>query len=298
LETKEIVAPTLLGFQTEEDSGVTTMSAFRIGLGQIAPEPGDKTANLKAIEDICQKAGRAAVDLVIFPELALTGYIFKDRIYDLAEPIPGPSTKKLVSISKEHNLSLIFGMPELVRPGIVCNSAVFVSKEAVIPYRKIFLPNHGMFEEKRYFSAGGNFTHCDTQEARIMLSVCYDIFFPELGRATMLSGAEILVCISASPEGRQRYFELFTQARAVENTIYVIYVNQVGIQDSLSFWGGSEVISPWGNRLAKCSYDKPEFKDVELDFSEISKARRFAPMLRDIQPFVYRDLEQLAKNRW
>lgn len=274
------------------------MSTFRIGLGQIAPEPGDKTTNLKTMEDVCQKAGKTAVDLVIFPELALAGYVFKDGIYDLAEPIPGPSTEKLVSISRDNNLSLIFGMPELVRPGIVCNSAVFVSEETVIPYRKIFLPNHGMFEEKQYFSGGSKFIHCDIRETRIMLSVCYDIFFPELGRAAMLSGAKILVCISASPEGRQRYFELFTQARAVESTIFVIYVNQAGIQDSLSFWGGSEVISPWGNRLVKCSYDKPDFKDVELDFSEISKARRFAPMLRDIQPFIYRDLEQLAINRW
>jgi predicted amidohydrolase len=274
------------------------MKEFRIGLGQIAPEPENKTANLEAMNAVCQEAAKSNADLVVFPELSLTGYVVKDRLYDLAEPIPGPTTNKLVDISTKTNLSLIIGMPELVRPGILCNSAVFVSKEAIISYRKIFLPNHGMFEEKRYFSSGSEFISCKTGQTQILLSVCYDIFFPELGRAAMLSGAEILVCISASPEGRQRYFELFTQARAVENSIFVIYVNQVGIQDSLSFWGGSEVISPWGNCLAKCNYETPEFKLVRVDLSEISKARRFAPMLRDVQPWLYRDLEELTLNRW
>ncbi|MFQ5977495.1 MAG: carbon-nitrogen hydrolase family protein [Candidatus Heimdallarchaeota archaeon] len=274
------------------------MTKLRIALGQIAPEPDNKAGNLRAMDEACQMARKAGAELIVFPELSLTGYVVKDRMFELAERIPGPATKILVEISKENDLSIIFGMPELVRPGILCNSAVFLSKEAVIPYRKIFLPNHGMFEEKRYFSSGSKFVFCGVNQTQILLSVCYDIFFPELGRAAMLRGAEILVCLSASPEGRQRYFELFTQARAVENSIFVIYVNQVGSQDNLSFWGGSEVISPWGKRLAKCRYDIPEIKLVELDLSEISKARRFAPMLRDVQSWLYKDLEQFAVDRW
>ncbi len=274
------------------------MTKFRIALGQIRLEPGDKTFNMETMVSVTKEAAKENTDLVVFPELSLTGYVVRDKIFEVAEPVPGPSTETLSEISSQTGVSIVYGLPEIVRPGILCNTAVIISKEKIVPYRKIFLPNHGMFEEKRYFASGNTFVQTDIGRTTIGVCICYDIFFPEIARSAMIKGAEIYVCLSTSPESRQQFFELFTRARATENTMFVVYVNQVGIQNHLSFWGGSEIISPGGSQIIKCSYTDPELKIVEIDLSEISKARRFAPIIKELQPWLYQDLEMQFHNRW
>ena len=191
------------------------------------------------------KAKQQGADLAIFPEMSLTGYVLLDQVYGLAEPIPGPSTNKVEALAKKTGMHIIFGMPELSEKtqATVYNTAVFVGPKGFIgKYRKMYLPTHSVFEEKRYFRPGYEPAAFQTEIGNIGLTICYDIFFPEVFRLPRLKGAQLIICISASPAVRRGYFEILTAARALENTVYLAYVNLAGVEDGLQFWGGSRLV--------------------------------------------------------
>jgi predicted amidohydrolase len=257
---------------------------IRLALAQIASKRGDKEENLRKIEILTEKAKAKSADIVIFPELALSGYVIRDRIYELSETVPGPSTRRIEKLAKRTGMHIIFGMPELSEKtkATVFNTAVLVGPDGFIgKYRKMYLPTHSVFEEKRYFRPGYQTAAFETAIGKIGLCICYDIFFPEVTRLTRLKGAQLIVCISASPAVRRSYFEILTAARALENTAFLAYVNLVGVQDGLQFWGGSRVISPTGDLLAKGNYDEEDFVICDLDYSDIMPAETFIPTLRD-----------------
>ncbi|MGA9387530.1 MAG: carbon-nitrogen hydrolase family protein, partial [Candidatus Bathyarchaeia archaeon] len=200
---------------------------FKISLAQIRCDAANKTENLRRIEKTVIKAKKEFADMVIFPELSLTGYVVRDQIYELAETVPGPSTTILESIAKRTKLHIIFGMPELSgkTQATIYNTAVLVGPKGFIgKYRKMYLPTHSVFEEKRYFRPGYEAAVFDTELGKIGLIICYDIFFPEVSRLTRLKGAQLIVCISASPAVRRTFFETLTTARALENTAFLAFV--------------------------------------------------------------------------
>jgi len=231
-------------------------------LAQSAPKLLDKQRNLRTISEQANRARRKNVDLLIFPELHLTGYTMRDEVYGLAEAITGPSVRRVERIAREQGVHIIFGMPEEGKAkGVVHNTAVFVGPKGVVgSYRKVFLPTHTAFEERRYYKPGHDAPVFDTPLGTIGLNICYDLYFPELTRLLTLAGAEIIICISASPSLRRRFFEGFALSRAMENAVYLVYVNRVGIEDGLQFWGGSRVVAPSGSILAQCKYDDEDFQ--------------------------------------
>jgi len=272
---------------------------IKIALAQISCKREDKTENLKKIEKTMIKAKKQATDLVIFPELSLTGYIVRDQIYELAETIPGPSTKIIESIAKKAKAHIVFGMPELSpkTQATIYNTAVLVGPEGFIgKYRKMYLPTHSVFEEKRYFRPGHQTAVFDTALGKIGLIICYDIFFPEVSRLTRLNGAQLIVCISASPATRRAFFETLTVARAMENTAFLAYVNLVGIEDGLQFWGGSRLVGPNGKTLAQAKYDDEDFVMCDVDYADIRPVETFVPTLRDLRPELFDELKSQAKN--
>ncbi len=272
---------------------------LKIGLAQTGAERGDKAVNLRMIESRAREAKKRGVDLVIFPELSLTGYTVRDQIYELAETIPGPSTKTVADIAKEARIHIIFGMPELSEKtqATIYNAAVLVGPEGIIgKYRKMYLPTHSIFEEKRYFRPGHDTPVFDTVLGRIGLIICYDIFFPEVSRLARLEGAQVLVCISASPAVRRTLFETLISARAIENTAFMAYVNMVGIEDGLQFWGGSRLVGPQGRILVQAKYDEPDLVIGEVDFSEIRSVETFVPTLRDLRPELFERLKAGAER--
>ena len=191
---------------------------IKLALCQIAPKRENKQANLAKIQEQALKAKAAGADLAIFPEMCLTGYVLQDQVYGLAEPIPGPSVAKVEEIAKKTGLHIIFGMPELSEKtqATVYNTAVLVGPNGFIgKYRKMYLPTHSVFEEKRYFRAGYEPAAFQTELGNIGLTICYDVFFPEVFRMPRLKGAQLIVCISASPAVRRSYFEVLTAARAL-----------------------------------------------------------------------------------
>ena len=273
------------------------MKPVSLLLAQTGPKLGNKERNLRQISEQASKARKKNVDLLVFPELHLTGYTMRDEVSHLAESIPGPSTRKVETLAREHGVHVVFGMPEESEvKGVIHNTAVFVGPKGLVGrYRKIHLPTHSVFEERRYYRPGQEASVFKTDIGVIGLSICYDLYFPELTRLQALQGAELVVCISASPGLRRRFFEGFCLSRAMENAVYLAYVNRVGIEEGLQFWGGSRVIAPNGSVLAQCKYDVEEFQICRVDLGEVSRARAFIPTIKDLEPGLFDQLR--AKSR-
>lgn len=272
---------------------------WRIALAQISCDQGNKKKNLETIRENVVRAKSEGAQLVVFPELSLTGYVVRDQIYELAERIPGPSTRVLEKLAKENGLYIIFGMPETCQEtqATLHNSAVLVGPSGFIgKYRKMYLPTHSIFEEKRYFRPGYQVAVYDTELGKIGLVICYDIYFPEVTRLTRLYGAQLIVCISASPGIRRSFFETLTAARAIENTTYLAYVNRAGIEDGLQFWGGSRLIGPSGRIIAVAKYDEDDFVVAEIDYADAKPVEAFVPTLRDLRPELFDKLRESAED--
>jgi len=272
---------------------------FKLALAQMSCERADKVTNLRKMRKLAAKAKKQGADLVIFPELSLTGYVVRDEIYELAEKIPGPSVDSVKSISHETKIHIVFGMPELSEKtqATVHNTAVLVSPEGFVgKYRKMYLPTHSVFEEKRYFRPGYEAAAFNTQLGRIGLIICYDIFFPEVCRLVRLEGAQLIVCISASPAIRKVFFETLASARAIENTAFLAYVNLVGTEDGLQFWGGSRLIGPQGKIICKAKYDEEDLVTCEIDYADLRSIEAFVPTLRDLRPELFDKLKENAER--
>jgi len=251
------------------------------------------------MEKYTAEAKKQGAELVIFPELSLTGYIIRDELFELAEKIPGPSTNAIGKIAKKHETYIVFGMPELSgkTAATIYNTAVLVGPEGYIgKYRKMYLPTHSVFEEKRYFRPGYHAGAFETNIGKIGLIICYDIFFPEVCRLTRLEGAQMIVCISASPAVRKAFFETLTVARAIENTAFLAYVNLVGVEDGLQFWGGSRLIAPNGKIITKAKYDEEDLVVGEVNYADIKPVETFVPTLKDLRPELFDKLKEKAEE--
>ena len=272
---------------------------IKVALAQISCKRGDKAENTREIESKVTKAKQQGAELVIFPELSLTGYTMRDQIYELAETIPGHSTTVLEKLAKKTGTYIIFGMPELSEKtqATVYNAAVLVGPDGFVgKYRKMYLPTHSVFEEKRYFRPGYQTAVFETELGKIGLIICYDIFFPEVSRLTRLKGAQLIVCISASPATRRTFFETLTVARAIENTAFLAYVNLVGIEDGLQFWGGSRLIGPNGKALIEAKYDEEDLVIGQINYADIRPTEAFVPILKDLRPELFDKLKETAEN--
>ena len=265
----------------------------------MASRRANKEENIKKIKELVVKAQMQKADLVVFPELCLTGYVVRDQIYELAETIPGSSTRRIEAIAKEKGVHIVFGMPELSEKtkATIFNTAVFIGPEGLIgKYRKMYLPNHSVFEEKRYFRPGYQAAAFDTPIGKIGLCICYDIFFPEVIRLTRLRGSQLVICISASPAIRRNYFEILTAARALENTAFLAYVNLVGVEDGMQFWGGSRLVNPTGDIVARAKYDEEDLVICDINYGELTSAEVFIPTLRDLRPELLDELKKTAER--
>lgn len=254
---------------------------MKVAMVQARCALGDKEGNIRKINEAM---GRTEADLYVFSELFLTGYMVRDRVHCLAEDASGPSVRKIMGLAEDHGAAVLFGMARSddALHGVLRNSAVMVSeKEGVQVYDKQFPATFGPFEEGLYFGSGEGPAVFDLKGHKFGIEICYDIFHSEIARTYALSGAEALITISASPYTSREFFERLVPARAIENTLYSIYVNQVGVQLGMVFFGGSEAYGPKGNVLAKCQYFEDDTKVVEIERNELAHARRSRPTIRD-----------------
>ncbi|MGA1820149.1 MAG: carbon-nitrogen hydrolase family protein [Thermoplasmatota archaeon] len=222
--------------------------------------------------------------LLVFPEMFLTGYTLGSDVTSYSLGKDSEILGEIVDACRENDKYLMFGFPESSADikGQVHNSAAAVGPKGILgTYRKMHLVDFGPFEEWAYFTPGSELVMVDVEGFRIGLTICYDIFFPELTKAYALSGADAVVCISASPSMTRKFFEKVMVARAIENTIFFAYSNMVGFDSRMNFWGGGALIGPTGSTIARGPY----FKEAEIkggiDAHSLTLSRKHRPTLRD-----------------
>lgn len=268
-----------------------------VALAQFSPVLGDVARNLDLHLEYAEKARRAKADLLVFPELSLTGYKLRDLT---AETAQDPRTSKTFAALREasRNPALVVGFVEESprEKGLFYNSAAFLLKGSIFHiHRKVFLPNSGMFEELRFFAQGRTFRTFGTPWGRAGMLVCRDFLHLNSHYLLFADGAEISITISAAP-GRgvsgddgfatSRMWEAMGETVSRLTTSFVIYCNRVGFEDGAAFAGGSFVFDPFGRRVAQASYFDPDFLLVEIDPADIRRARQTMTFKRDDKPEV------------
>jgi len=281
---------------------------MKVALAQISPRLGDVKTNVEMHLDILEKARRAKADLVVFPELGLTGYTLKDLVEEVAlDPDSHPLFRKITARSR--GLSTVVGFVE-ERPsekGLFYNSAAFIADGRILHvHRKVFLPTNGMFEEAKFFAQGRDIRAFDTPFGRAGLLICRDFLHYGASYVHYSSGADMIICISAAPgrgiEGgdafeTSRMWELMGEAMSYFSTAFVLYANRVGIEDGVTFAGGSFVFAPGGRLAGRADYLDPELLVRRIDLSAVRDARKKWLFKRDEKPeVVLRSLERAARD--
>jgi predicted amidohydrolase len=280
---------------------------MKIALAQIVPKLGDVEANVASHLDILEKARRRKADLVVFPELGLTGYTLKDLAEEVAlDPASDPRFRRIVARTK--GLSAVVGFVE-ESPGdrgLFYNAAAFLADGRLVHvHRKVFLPTSGIFEEAKFFAQGRDFRTFRAPFGRAGLLVCRDFLQYGSSYVHYAAGADLIVCISAAP-GRgvadgeafetSRMWELMGEAVSYFSTAFVVYVNRVGSEDGVTFAGGSFVFAPGGRLLVRASAVDPEVVDCRIDLAAVREARRKWLFRRDEKPeAIWRSLERIVR---
>ncbi len=271
---------------------------MKVSLPQRFHKLYDTALNQKKIID---EINSTKSDLLIFPELFLSGYLCRDKLFDVAETLSSKMVNKVMKSAKKNGCHVLFGMPERDEniKGHIYNTAVLVTPDGDLHhYRKMHLVNFGPFEDKRYFSEGNVIQVFNTELGKIGIIICYDLFFPELTKAYALQGAEIVVCISASPSVTRTFFEKIMVARAIENTTFMLYSNLIGTEKNLVYWGGNAVVGPRGEVKSKGKYFTEDNVECEIDLTELEVARQFRPTLRDTRVEIFDTIKEIYELKW
>ncbi|MFO7979981.1 MAG: nitrilase-related carbon-nitrogen hydrolase [Candidatus Aminicenantes bacterium] len=268
---------------------------MKVALAQIAPILQDVKKNFIRHLELIEKAKSSQADLIIFPELSLTGYTLKDLVPETAiNPNKSELFAKLKLISKD--ISIVLGFVEEKERGNFFNTAAYFSKGEILHFhRKVFLPTYGMFEEAKFFSQGKSFSAFQTPFGKTGLLICYDFLNYGADYVLFSQGADIIIVLSAAP-GRgmsqgQTYssshmWELMGETISRFSTAFLIYCNRVGFEDGKSFAGGSFIYNPEGKQISKASYVDEDFLIKEIDLEELSKSRKKLFYKRDNKPEV------------
>ncbi len=279
----------------------------KIGLVQLNPKLGDVQSNLDQHLQKIDEAANQGIDLLIFPELSLTGYRLRDLAYDvwIRPDSSDPIFSQLLEASRQ--IDLVFGFVEAdVRETFHIASAYLSGGELIHLHRKVYLPTYGMFDEARYFAWGDTVRAFDTQFGRIGLLICEDFWHVSPPYLLWLDGADILIFTSASPSrgvateqkiGSAKWVEHISQAYASIFTNYVIHCNRTGFEDGVNFWGGSTIFDPEGNLVVQGPYYEEALVMAQIDLNQIRRTRIKLPLLRDERPsLTLRELTRITEN--
>lgn len=272
---------------------MTTSANIAIGLAQLCPKIGDIEANLKTHLDYIEEAKRQNVDLLLFPELSLTGYNVQDLVYGLAaRPTEdNPAFRTLLKASVDYDMDLMVGFIDTDERARYYIAAAYLSGGKVLHvHHKVYLPTYTMFDESRYFAWGESVRAFDTRFGRVGMLICEDFWHSSPPYLLWLDGADLLLFHSASP-GRglddtdrlssARWVQLVNQAYGSQFTNFVIHCNRVGFEDGLNFWGGSTVVDPDGEIMIGGPFHEEALLVQQIDTGHLRRARTRLPLLRD-----------------
>jgi N-carbamoylputrescine amidase len=268
----------------------------------------DPDVNLESAIAHIRDAAKRGANIVCLPELFRAQYFCQRediKLFDLAEPIPGPSTMRLGEVARENRVVIVASLFERRAPGLYHNTAVTLGQDGSIisVYRKMHIPDDPLYYEKFYFAPGDlGFKAVDTAFGRVGTLVCWDQWYPEGARLTALQGAEVLfypTAIGWHPAEKEEFgaaqydaWQTIQRGHAIANGVYVAGVNRVGHETGdirgncasgpgLQFWGGSFLADPFGRIIAKASHEEEEILIGEIDLALLEDTRRNWPFLRD-----------------
>ncbi len=288
-------------------------SPFKIGLVQMACSTNPEANLTKAISGI-REAARNGAEIVCLQELFRSQYFCREEnaeLFNLAEPIPGPSTETLSSLARELQVSIVASLFEQRAPGLYHNTAAVLDADGSLVglYRKMHIPDDPLYFEKFYFTPGDlGFRNFETRYSRIGVLVCWDQWYPECARITSLQGANVLfypTAIGWHPSEKAQYGEAqldawrtIQRAHAIANGVFVAAVNRTGFEgpadNGLEFWGSSFLADPFGRVIAQAPVDQEQVLVAECDPKQMDEVRRNWPFLRDRRIDAYAPITQ----RW
>jgi predicted amidohydrolase len=281
---------------------------FTLALAQINTCLGDLDANLAKHLDLARQAHADGADLLVFPELSLTGYVLQDLAPTVAlhptpeDPIFGPL------LEASQGLDLVVGFVDEDRRHRIFIAAAYLSVGQVLHvHHKVYLPTYGLFDEGRFFSWGDAVRAFDTRFGRLGMLICEDFWHASPPYLLWLDGADLLLFSSASP-GRgleaeprlrsARWVEHINRAYASLFTSFVAHANRSGFEDGLNFWGGSTVFDPDGDLLVQAPYHQEALVMTEIDMNQLRRTRTRLPLLRDERTgLMQRELERILDRR-
>ncbi|RJP66605.1 MAG: carbon-nitrogen hydrolase [Candidatus Abyssobacteria bacterium SURF_17] len=275
----------------------------RVAVAQMKPTLGNVDKNLEIAEAIIEKAQINEADLLVFPELALTGYYLRDMVPVVAMHDEHAVISKMLEHSR--SMSIAFGYVEESADNRFYNSALYLEDGRIVHrHRKVYLPTYGMFDELRYFAPGESVSAFDTKFGRIGMLICEDVWHLSTGCILSADGANIMIHLASSPargmKAKERLdiydtWENLNRTYASSFCCYVIFANRVGCEDGLTFWGGSEVIDPDCKVAAKAQYLDEELLVVDIDPEKVRRARMYTPVRRDEKILLtLRELQRIA----
>ncbi|MBI2677641.1 MAG: carbon-nitrogen hydrolase [Candidatus Koribacter versatilis] len=291
---------------------------FNVGLVQMSCGP-DPDANVAKAVARVKDAARQGAHVVCLPELFRTQYFCQREdaaLFDLAEPIPGPTTDALAQAAEDNKVVVIASVFEKRARGVYHNTAAVIDADGTTKgiYRKMHIPDDPLYYEKFYFTPGDlGFKAFDTAAGRIGTLVCWDQWYPEGARLTALQGAHVLfypTAIGWHPAEKAQFgkaqhdaWRTIQRAHGIANGVYVAVVNRAGFEhgdirgnraegEGLEFWGGSFICDPFGTVLAEASHDKEEILVAEMDLGRLEDVRRNWPFLRDRRIDAYAPITQ------
>ncbi|NNN18155.1 MAG: carbon-nitrogen hydrolase [Thermoplasmata archaeon] len=280
---------------------------LRIALVQMSCSP-DPSANVEKAIGRIREAAKNRAQLVSLSELFFAQYFCQREdhaMFDLAEPIPGPTLERLAAVAREENVALVAPLFERRTSGIYHNTAAVLDRDGSLAgiYRKMHIPDDPLYYEKFYFTPGDlGFRTFRLDAAPIGVLICWDQWYPEAARITALLGAEVLfypTAIGWHPGEKEEFgtaqhdaWQTIQRAHAIANGVYVAVANRVGSEHGdvrgdrvdgpgIEFWGGSFVADPFGRVIAQATHDREEILYADLDLALVEKTRQHWPFLRD-----------------
>ncbi|WP_025209141.1 nitrilase-related carbon-nitrogen hydrolase [Hippea sp. KM1] len=258
---------------------------MKIAIGQIDTVLGDVSKNLNKIEHYIDMAVEKGCELVVFPELALSGYNLRDLVYEVAIEQDGNVVRDLANRSAYIDIAVGFAQKE---NGYYFNSAMYLSGGDVVHiHKKNYLPDYGMFEEARYFSRGLSIDTFKTRMGNTTILICEDAFHVSSHYEAFANQTELLIILSASPfwsdyrSMKWQMWENLSKTYAQLNSSFVLFANRTGFEDGVGFFGRSFVVDPMGNIIKEAVFLKEELLIVELDYRDIERAKLRLPILKN-----------------
>jgi len=283
---------------------------LRIALAQVAPRLGDLEVNLARHHELLAEARDGGAGLVVFPELGLTGYLLQDLASEVAMRLDDPRLAGLAAETAGGPSAVVSFVEESADHRVFIAAALLEDGEVRHVHRKLHLPTYGLFDERRFFAPGDMLRAVPSRlGVGVGLAVCEDFWHLSTPQLLALDGAQILINVSSSPGrdlastnevglGTATSWRTMMRTYAQLTTSFVVFCNRVGVDESISFWGGSEVIGPSGEALLSAPFYDEGLFTIDVSLGDVRRERITLPLLRDERPELHvRELQRIVDER-